>query len=327
MRVAVVGAGISGLGAARKLAQAGFEVVVFEKSHGLGGRCATRRVEGYTFDTGASTIAPRGKALEPVMLQELSTADLVKVEKPVWTMGYGRVAPGDAAKMAIHRYAYSNGVTTLAKLMAHGLEIRLGAKVEKLERESDGWKVDAESYDRVILATPTPQAEALLETAGEKRALNGARYRPCLSVLLGYAQPIVTPYHALVDPEQQSQVIWISVESEKSPGRAPEGHSAFVAQFGARASLQRYEDSDYEIVREALTAMERLYGKEWRAPAVSQVKRWRYSQPEMTAAFDRVNPEGSTLIVAGDGVSGPRVEFAYEAGLKAAERIMQGGKP
>lgn len=55
-RVAVIGAGIGGLVAARTLQDQGFEVTVFEKSRGVGGRLATRRSDiETTFDHGAST--------------------------------------------------------------------------------------------------------------------------------------------------------------------------------------------------------------------------------------------------------------------------------
>lgn len=52
-RVAVVGAGIAGITAARTLAQAGWQVTVFEKSRGAGGRMATRRTAFGGFDHGA----------------------------------------------------------------------------------------------------------------------------------------------------------------------------------------------------------------------------------------------------------------------------------
>src|SRR6478672_4303562 len=43
--VAVIGAGISGISCAQQLRQVGYRVVVVEKSRGLGGRMATRRVQ------------------------------------------------------------------------------------------------------------------------------------------------------------------------------------------------------------------------------------------------------------------------------------------
>ena len=44
VRIAVIGAGIAGLACAQELARADAKVTVFERSRGLGGRLATRRV-------------------------------------------------------------------------------------------------------------------------------------------------------------------------------------------------------------------------------------------------------------------------------------------
>ena len=59
-RVAVVGAGISGLICARTLAENGCDVNVYEKSRGVGGRMSTRRVDDtLSFDHGAQYFTAR----------------------------------------------------------------------------------------------------------------------------------------------------------------------------------------------------------------------------------------------------------------------------
>lgn len=45
-KIAIIGAGVSGLIVAN-------EVTIFDKSRGIGGRMATRRVDNYHFDHGA----------------------------------------------------------------------------------------------------------------------------------------------------------------------------------------------------------------------------------------------------------------------------------
>ncbi len=50
--VAIVGAGLAGLAAARVVAAAGFETVVLERSDGVGGRVRTDLVDGYRLDRG-----------------------------------------------------------------------------------------------------------------------------------------------------------------------------------------------------------------------------------------------------------------------------------
>lgn len=323
MRVAIIGAGISGLAAARKLHQSGHSVVVYEKSKSVAGRCSTRRVEGFTFDTGATSVAPRRRSLESVMLQELDTTDLIKIEKPIWAMNHGRIAPGDAAKMAIDRFCYRSGINQLAKLLAAGLEIKFDAPIEALAKSGDRWMIEGEEFDGVILAIPVPQCAPLLQSIGEGWRLGNVRYRSCISVLLGYDKPFDAPYHAAIDPEQRNPIIWVSAESVKCPGRAPEGHSAFVAQMGARFSQDHFEDSDFELLREAKVMMERLFGKDFAVPVVAQVKRWKYSQPESAGSFENANRSVSTLVLAGDGLAGPRVELAFESGVQAANFLLE----
>ncbi|MFN7135684.1 MAG: phytoene desaturase family protein, partial [Myxococcales bacterium] len=82
-RVAIVGAGVGGLAAAARLAHQGFEVEVFEKGAGPGGRCGQLHVGGFTFDTGPTlllmpevlheTFAVTGRRLEDYL--QLSRCD------------------------------------------------------------------------------------------------------------------------------------------------------------------------------------------------------------------------------------------------------------
>ena len=50
--IVVVGAGVSGLALASALSRRGRAVTVVDKGRGVGGRCATRRVEGVPLDHG-----------------------------------------------------------------------------------------------------------------------------------------------------------------------------------------------------------------------------------------------------------------------------------
>jgi renalase len=50
--IAIIGAGIAGLTCAQQLQQAGKQVVLIDKSRGLGGRLATRRLAGTHADHG-----------------------------------------------------------------------------------------------------------------------------------------------------------------------------------------------------------------------------------------------------------------------------------
>jgi phytoene desaturase len=64
----VVGAGVGGLAAAARLAHQGFDVQLFEKTEGPGGRCNRLRVDGFTWDLGPTIV------LMPEVFEETFTA-------------------------------------------------------------------------------------------------------------------------------------------------------------------------------------------------------------------------------------------------------------
>jgi predicted NAD/FAD-dependent oxidoreductase len=137
MRIAVIGAGAAGLAAARglRLRRPDIEVVVFEQSRGLGGRAATRRRDGFTFDHGAQVIKAPTPAVERLLHEELPAGDLRRVELPVWVFdAAGRIAPGDPALNAETSYCYRDGNDRLGTLLAEGLDVRREVRIASLAR-------------------------------------------------------------------------------------------------------------------------------------------------------------------------------------------------
>lgn len=323
MRVAIVGAGCAGLAAAHELAKAGIHAVVFERGGEPGGRISTASFDGFTFDTGATSIAPRGLSIERTMLEELPTDDLVRVEKPIFIHSSLRVSAGDPAKNATPRYAYRHGNAQFAALLAKELDVRLNQPIEALKRVGSEFEVGGEVFGAVLLTLPIPLATPILWSINETRPLANARYRSCLSISLGFESGMpATPYHALLEPEQRHPLTFLAIETEKCDGRAPEGGAALVAQMSPEYSRDSFDKPDDALVREAMVFLHRLYPS-LPNPIVSNVKRWKYSQPESVSLFDSVNQPGDRLLLAGDGVLAGRTESAYESGVKAARLILE----
>lgn len=316
---------MAGIAAGRVLDEAGIDHMIFEKSKGVGGRGATRRLGPYTFDFGATSVTPRGLSLGKAMLDEEPTDDLVRIEKPIYRHSAGRISPGDRQKNLSDRYTYKDGISRLSKLLSRNLNVALSRKIERIELPGDGgYCVEDSTFEVLILTPPAPQTHALLASIGIDRGLRPLVYRQTLAVMMGFDQPFDAPWHALIDPDQDEPLTWLSAEHLKCPGtRAPEGCSAFVAQMSRSYSRTRFEASDEAILQETLVDVRRLIGDEFRQPEVWSVQRWRYAQPEAVMGFDAANPPGSTVLIAGDALEGPRMESAYESGLRAGRRALE----
>src|SRR5262245_36143923 len=81
-RIAVVGAGVSGLTAAWRLRQAGVAVQVFESAAQPGGRTMTVRKNGFAFDVGAITLLPT-YVQTTALIDELGLASHLHRVRPV----------------------------------------------------------------------------------------------------------------------------------------------------------------------------------------------------------------------------------------------------
>lgn len=87
-KIAVIGAGISGLGAAHYLQKYGYEVEVFEHAQSVGGRMRTARKDGYTWDMGAQFMVESYSYMKSLM-KELGIDQEVTYVNPIQAMAIG----------------------------------------------------------------------------------------------------------------------------------------------------------------------------------------------------------------------------------------------
>lgn len=93
MRAVVVGGGVAGLVAARRLAVGGAEVVLLEAGDRLGGRVVPVRVGGVTVDGGAESFAVRGGGVRALVGELGLGADVVDPVGGAWVALADRTVP------------------------------------------------------------------------------------------------------------------------------------------------------------------------------------------------------------------------------------------
>ncbi len=333
--VAVIGAGIAGLVCAQQLTQAGYSVRIVEKSRGLGGRVATRRLYGTCADHGACYLKPKGELLRR-FLELLHQRHVLEI----WTDTVYDFKSDSGLTIAntslpTPRYVAPGGMSAIAKFLAQDLEILLNQRVIAITpTPENSWRLTLESSNEeltaasVVVAIPAPQALMLLEPLGETllgtaflNNLRSVEFYPCLSVMAGYpstSQPL--PHWKALNFVDDADLAWIGLDSSKRP--SPQ-QPVFVVQSSA-AFAQRHDQTQdlhpvgqYMLQRASELLLPWLDTPEW-----MQVHRWRYAFPSRCLQ-EACLPANSSLplICCGDWCGGNLVEGAMLSGLAAAEEI------
>ena len=337
--VAVIGAGISGLALARDLHARGRRALVLERARGVGGRCATRRIDGQPVDHGVAYLHGRSDRFRSE-IEALATDPSIS--------GWPRVRDGtgvpcqpEAFEAHEFRIAPAEGVSRLAKRLAQALDVRLHTRVVALRPEvkagnAPGWELTLDSGERlrarvVALTQPAPWALALLRTleplpedvAGILPLLELVRTLPCLTVIARYAGGVTPPPWDASFPATSKTIHTILHDSSKRAGRA---RLTLVIQARPRFSRGHLSDPAEHWTRMLLDEAASLHG-DWAArPEHVQSHAWHHARvdaPSSLAGPIMVQVgDGAVLGISGDGLhSAGGVEGAFLSGLALAERI------
>ncbi|WP_321389722.1 FAD-dependent oxidoreductase [uncultured Desulfuromusa sp.] len=84
MKIAVIGAGLAGLTAAKQLHSAGAEVTVFDKSKGTGGRLSSRSFAVGWINHGAPYVSLESDQFSSFLKQNMSIAGVTDLQKTLW---------------------------------------------------------------------------------------------------------------------------------------------------------------------------------------------------------------------------------------------------
>jgi len=342
MRLIVVGAGLSGLAVARTLATIApsISLHMLEKSRGLGGRVATRRRDGVTFDHGAQFFRPLDPAQHRFFTETLPHDTLIDIAKPVHTFdATNRITVGDSAQNNEPKFVYRDGISTLAKLMRPAsMTLSLQTRIQRIEASPSGYTVYSDegipidTADAIVFTPPAPQTIALLQASTIDETvknqliigLSPATYRPCISVSLLFSGVFDPEYYALVNNDRAHPLSWVAVEHAKHAARVPEGHTLLTAQLAPQASRDVWNDDEATLTTTVDGWVRALTGHQLPAPLWADRQGWRYALPDgrADATIVQAYEQSHGLYFAGDAHTGlGRIQLALTHGQAVAERI------
>lgn len=170
MNIAIIGAGLSGLTAARQLQALGHQVIVFEKSRGRGGRLCSKRMfwedKRTSLDIGAQYFTARDPRFMKVTQAWLDAGVIAP-----WAFDPHVFRDGVLNRSSDDQVRYV-GVPTMNSLSHHlseGLTIRRETRITRVEKTSDEWLLFDERgycyqhFDWLFVSAPARQSFDLID--------------------------------------------------------------------------------------------------------------------------------------------------------------------
>lgn len=315
-RIAVVGAGLAGLSAARQLQQQGSAVEVFDKARRPGGRLAVRRSESGPYHMGAPLLSvPRG-GIPAATRQFLS-----QFPQSLLPVAGANVGGGSESGFTVAPH-----LSAFAQDLAELLNLRCQHTLSRLFRSSEGWHLlFAESetvfgpYDDVLLTMPTAQALALLADMPEQAAMSlklvTSHHHPCWTVLW---EPEQAPAdRGFIEPLHQHPLLAMIVREDVRD--AATGAPRYVLHAQPSWSLAHLEDTPEQVAEALIQAAAQWLSCE---PAArhQHAHRWRFATVAEAIGSPYVAGEMG-LWYAGDACLGNTAMDAIRSGLSAAAAI------
>lgn len=337
--IAIVSAGMASLTCARELQAAGRDVGVIDKSRGLGGRLATRRLAQTQADHGVCYLKPKGERFTE-LIQELSQRNVVRV----WTDRLHTLSQGKLSldSNATPRYVAAQGATAIAKDLAQGLPLYLNQQICDIQPIEQGWQLTSQNSafvmtaKIVIFAIPAPQALPLVQPILQSldnhdlmRQLQGVQFAPCLTAIATYTPEITLKMITEISENQRygitclddSMLGWIGFESTKQIDPV---QGSMIIQSNAKFATAQFDaDNLIDIAQQLCDRAAQVLDTSWIAkPDLVQLHRWKYAfvLNPIDAPFLQASTS-NPLYFIGDWCGGDRVEHAFLSGLAMAEEV------
>jgi renalase len=331
----VIGAGIAGATCAHALSAAGVSVRVIDKSRGVGGRLATRRLEWQDahgqrrvarLDHGTPAFTASSAEFRQFLARALQPDALVPW-RPVLASG-SRPLDSDAPL-----WLPQPDMPSLCRALLRDIPTTGSVAVDRLQHGPLGWQIEASGstlaghFDAVVLALPPAQAAPLLAPHRNDWAQRAsiALMQPCWT-LMGVAHRTAGQRPWDVARPDSGPLAWV-MRNDARPGREPPADvTHWVAHARAGWSRQHLEQPADWVQGQMQSALQDCLAEPipWLHVAVH---RWRYAmpQPQATAGAARCWWDNSRgLGVCGDFLGGTGVEGAWQSAQALIEAMSRG---
>ena len=294
-KVIILGAGMSGIACALSLYK-NFEVTVYEKSRGVGGRLCAKKLPEGIFHFGAQFCSAQTVPFQNF----LKSSNAINFKGSIFYF---------ESKSCIETKNYfvgSNGMHNLLKKYGKVLDIRFNTKAIKVNEKKKQVSFecgDKVSYDIIISSLPLPQVREIFSTEIQ----HAAKFSPCLSVGMTIKGQYSSEYNAYKNINQDAA--WLGSGGFYEINNKDN----WVLQFSPMASYALMDDSDVLIQTKAENLVRKvIYGKY--EIQHSGIFRWKYALCNRSDTKNKFISISDDAFAVGDWNIAPRVESAFISG-------------
>ncbi len=311
LRAGIVGAGMAGASCAGTLAAAGWDVDVFDKARGAGGRLSTQRTERGWATLGTPFISARRDPFRSQVRDWVRQGWVIPVRGNVWQ---GRATVSWSEAQLQNHFRPTIEPSQLVRQMLGNARLHTGSQVSSLQPRTiilENGEVHGD-YDCVICSVPTPQAIPMLDALPLLRErLGEVLYRPIWSFLMrweGGPAPDVIKF--------DDHLLNLAV-------RQPFDGPGLWAVYSSHEFAETYlEASEMEASNRAASALMGLLGLPWPVE-IETSHLWRHARPQTSRGGFWISDRESRVALIGDGIAGVGVERAWESGVRLAQALVQ----
>ena len=324
-KIAIIGAGIAGLSIANKLAQ-NYQVTIFDKSRGVGGRMATRRNENYHFDHGAQFFTAKTDQFQK-FCHKAQQDDIITP----WQCKLAEINNDVIINTNISEkyYVAKPQMNNLCKYLSKDLPVILQTTILDLNFKNNKWSLIADSknpnltteiltnFDGVILAIPPQQALTILP----KNFINydiveNTKMIGCFTLMLGLATKLNLSFNAA--NVKNSIIQWLAINNSK-PQRP--NNTALVIHSDNYWAEENIEADPIIIQEKLITHLQKIIPIKIADIRYKSLHRWRYANHLEESAAKSLFDSKLKLGVCGDWLLSSKVENAFLSASDLANKI------
>jgi renalase len=328
--IAVIGAGIAGLTCARRLQTAGKTVVLVDKSRGLGGRLATRRLAGTHADHGVCYVQAKDERFGQ-WIDELVSVGILRL----WTNGIHRLSADGIlqppTKFAPY-YAAPLGATSIAKYLGRELEIIGDRLITAISPIENGWRLSTKDPEfsltaaQVIIAIPPAQALNIVRGSINPACIGqlaSVQFTRSITAIVVYPESDQNAIAAIpwqgIHCIEHPTLAWIGLDSSKQINPT---QPVLVIQSSAAFAEQYFDAPNLSVIAQKLLDAVVPLIPTLNSPELVQVHRWGYAFAQNPLSDRFLTAQTiAPLYFCGDWCGGNRVESAYLSGMALAEVV------